>query len=285
MKKVKIAAVEARTIADDDYFIRNIEYAQVAVQEAAKNGADIICFPETFPGPRTEKDIHLDAFEEISYAARTSGRYIVYGAATDAGEGRQYISEILVGPDGKKIGQYNRNCPPGPWIYRTQGRTFWDLDYLEGDSLPVFETDIGTIGLLVCSEVYMPELSRILAIKGAEITFLPAGTFKCTLYDTWRILLQARAIENLMYTVSCDNLLYGQETPGLAMIAGPEGEFRETNKEGIIYMDADIERVRWLRKAKDTVYATYEDIPYYSKPGVLEQWRRPEVFGELLNKV
>ena len=282
--KVRIAAVEAFTTVDEGYFSKNVDYAMKALDEASAGGADIICFPETFPGPRYAHDVTLDCFEAISEKAKKIQKYVVYGAVLAAPEaGKQYVAQILVGPDGKKIGTYCRTTPPGPWIYA--GGSFWDFNYTTADEHPVFDTDIGKIGLRVCSEVYMPELSRILAVHGAEITFLPAGTFKRNFLKTWRTLLQARAIENLMYTVSCDNIIPDQPGPGLAIISGPEGEVVETSREGIIYMDADLDRVRWLRKAQDSITTSFEGIPFYTKPGTLEQGRRPEIFKDLLKQI
>src|SRR5206468_12171472 len=47
-------------------------------------------------------------------------------------------------------------------------------------------------GLLMCSEVYVPELARAMALKGAVITLLPAGLWSSELHDTWRTLLWDR---------------------------------------------------------------------------------------------
>ncbi len=95
------------------------------------------------------------------------------------------------------VGRYNRTIPKGPWIYK--GGRFWDYDYQEADDVPVFDTPFGKVGILICSEVYSPELSRLLALKGAEIIFLPAGVCKYELHETWRNLIWSRAIENLAY--------------------------------------------------------------------------------------
>ena len=42
-----------------------------------------------------------------------------------------------------------------------------------GDSLPVFDTDFGRIGMIICWDVTFPQTARTLAQKGAEIIFLP----------------------------------------------------------------------------------------------------------------
>ena len=129
------------------------------------------------------------------------------------------------------------------------------------------------MGILICSEVYVPELSRILALKGAEIIFLPAGVCKYELQATWRNLIWSRAIENLAYTVTCQNILGAEQ--GLAMICSPEEIVVESTKPGIFIAECDIDRIRWLREQKD-LYGP--PMPWNTKPGTLRDWRRPEVY-------
>ena len=60
----------------------------------------------------------------------------------------------------------------------------------------------GKVGLAMCSEIYMPEVTRALALRGAELIFMPAGIEKHRLWTTWRTLIFARAIENLAIAVT-----------------------------------------------------------------------------------
>ena len=199
MKKVRIASVQARTDLSANYYQNNMEHAYETLREAAGFGADIICLPETYPGPRYARDLPLDPFNAMSSIAKEIGRYVVYGTCSDAlsAPGRHNLVEVLLGPDGKKIGEYRRTCPPGPWIYNETGE-FWDLNYIGENQFPVFDTDIGKIAMLQCSELFMPELSRIMAIKGAEILFIPAGKRKGAINENAIHLVRARAVENLM---------------------------------------------------------------------------------------
>jgi predicted amidohydrolase len=272
---VQIAAVQTRTFPEADEQKKNIEMAREYVAEAAKQGAQIICFPETYPGP-WKSPLNYSPIVSLEEMARKHKVYIVAGAncPVPGRPDRGYCSEVLVGPDGL-IGRYNRTIPRGPWIYK--GGRFWDFDYQEADELPVFETAYGKIGLLICSEVYVPELSRILALKGAEMIFLPAGVSKYELHETWRNLIWARATENLACTVTCQNL-FGAEH-GLAMICSPEEILTESLKPGIFIAECDIDRIRWLRDQKD-LYGP--PMPWRTKPGALRDWRRPEVFRKNL---
>jgi predicted amidohydrolase len=140
----------------------------------------------------------------------------------------------------------------------------------------VFEIEGASIGLLVCSEVYVPELARALALKGAEIIFMPAGLWKMSQWDTWRVLTRARAIENLAYTATCQNILgHEKEKPGLSMICSPEDVLAESTIEGVLVADCDLERIRMLRREEDR-----RDFPggKACKAGVLWQWYQPHLY-------
>jgi len=268
---VKVAAIQTKTFPEADEQKENIRKARDYVAEAADQGAQFICFPEAYPGP-WKAPLSYSPVGPLEEMASKHELYIIAGANFPVpGEpGKGYCSEVLVGPDGL-IGRYNRTIPEGPWIYK--GGRFWDFDYQEADELPVFDTPFCKVGILICSEVYSPELSRILALKGAEIIFLPAGICKYELHDTWRNLIWARAIENLTYTVTCQNI-FGAEH-GLAMICSPEEILVESTKTGIFVAECDFERIGWLREETDRYGPP---MPFNTKPGVLRDWRRPGLF-------
>lgn len=73
----------------------------------------------------------------------------------------------------------------------------------EGHTLEIYEFGPVKIGIAICYEVEIPEVSRILSIKGADIIFCPSFTF--TEAGFWRVrhCAQARAIENQLYVVHC----------------------------------------------------------------------------------
>jgi predicted amidohydrolase len=176
-------------------------------------------------------------------------------------------------PDGRVV-KYRRTHPNGPWIYT--GGTAWEFQYTPGDDYPVFDTSHGKVGLAMCSEVYMPEVSRALALRGAEIIFMPAGTHKRKLHEGWRTLLYARAIENLAIVVSTQNLLNDKQR-GLAIVATPEQIVFESEKVGLFCVDVDLSRVRELRNSPDSVNASET---CGAKQGILgPQWQRPELYG------
>lgn len=273
--KARIAVVQTNTFLEANEQKKNIERAKEYVVQAADQGAKFICFPESYPGP-WKAPLNFSPIEPLEEVASKNGVYIIAGAfcPVPGNPSKGYASEVLIGPNGL-IGRYNRTIPKGPWLYK--GGRFWDFDYQEDDELPVFDTPFCKVGLLLCSEVYSPELSRILALKGAEIIFLPAGICKYELHETWRNLIWARAIENLAYTATCQNIFAAEH--GLAMICSPEEIVIESTKSGIFTAECDLGRIRWLREEKDQASIP---LPFKAKPGVLRDWRNSSLFRKNL---
>jgi predicted amidohydrolase len=273
----RAAVVQPRTHFGAGAKETNLANAHGHALEASRLGAEIVCFPETYPGT-WRMPISWVPRAELQTIAREAGIYLVGGYAEplDRDGVRCYNALALLAPDGREIGVYHRTTPGhAPWIYR--GGEFWDFEWVAANELPVFETDLGTIGLLVCSEVYAPELARVLALKGAEMIFMPAGLMGSTtsLTETWRTLIWARAIENLVYTAVCSNVVSDGEQ-GLAMICSPEEVVLESRAQGVHIAPIDLERVRWLRGETDRLIK--EPEPWRTKPGTLRDWRRKAVF-------
>jgi predicted amidohydrolase len=176
-------------------------------------------------------------------------------------------------PDGRAPARYKRTHPNGPWIY-TGGKD-WEFQWVAADEFPVFDTVHGKVGLAMCSEVYVPEVARALALRGAEIIFIPAGTDKGKLWATWRNLIWSRAIENLALVVTTQNLFHHGER-GLAMVASPEEIVFESTAAGMSIVDVSLDRLRRMRAGRDGVGSSAE---FGAKQGVLgPQWQRPELY-------
>ena len=268
--KVKISVVQPKSFRKERE-PDNVQRALGYIDAAVAQGAQIICFPEMYPGPANPANDYDSS--EINAKAREHKVYIIKGRIRKERDGDKPWHSVcadLVGPDGKSIGTYKRTEPLTSHVYKDIDA--WGFDYLQFAELPVFETEFGKIALLICSEVYAPELARIVAMKGAEICFFPAGALINELMPTWKTMVWARAIENLMYTAACQGL-YGVEE-GVGMIASPEEVLAESAKEGVLVAEADLDRVRWLREQEQMI-----EIPKQYKviPGLL-RWRRPDMY-------
>jgi predicted amidohydrolase len=268
---VKVACAQAEPVLfDRDATIARI--AEVAA-EVSREGAQLVLFPETYPGPWTDRR-RFDPLPALAAQARVSRIWVVAGTSEPApGGGDGYYNVcLLIGPDGRLAGRYRRTCPPGPYIYK--GGPFWDFNYTPADELPVFETPLGTLGILICSEVYVPELARILALKGAEIILFPTGRV-VDFNENWLTLVRARAVENLAITATVQNLI---DNVGMAMLASPEGVLAESTKEGLLLADVDLARVRELRRLAPKISGSGA---FKTIPGIAS-FRRPEVFAKNL---
>jgi len=97
-----------------------------------------------------------------------------------------FNTAILIDREGKLVGSYRKTHLPQEEV---------EAGLTPGDSYPVFETDFGRIGILVCWDIQFPEPARALALQGAEIILIP-------IWGGNETLLRARAIENHVFVVS-----------------------------------------------------------------------------------
>ena len=158
---------------------------------------------------------------------------------------------------------------------------------LPGDELMTVDAPFGRIGLLICSELFVPELSRILMLREADLIVAPGGGVhgptRTRLQETWRAVARARAAENLVYVVVNQNL-FGGSRQGRTCIASPESMLAQRDDAGIAFADLDPARLDALR-------SRYYDEEILSPPAASEQVffcrpgqshdRRPELYGEL----
>jgi predicted amidohydrolase len=186
------------------------------VIEAAAQGADLVVFPElallgagscdacaaleaacekhqqlaeTVPGPSSEA---------LADLAREHDLYIVYGLHEKDGADptKLYNAAAVVGPEGV-MGSYRKvHLGEPPWV--TEGLTF-----TPGTSLPLFQTRFGPIGVQICYDFWFnPELTRLLALKGARMIVCPVGSFAAPGRDeSMRTSALSRAQENLVHVV------------------------------------------------------------------------------------
>jgi predicted amidohydrolase len=256
---------------------KNIPEAVKHIEQAAREGAHFVCFPETYPGP-WRMPATFDPTAAVVEAAKIHGVHAVFGTIEpiNTQKATAYNVICMAYPDGRPPARYRRTHPNGPWIYT--GGSAWEFQYVPGDEFPVFDTVHGKVGLAMCSEVYMPEVARALALRGAELIFMPAGKDKKTLWATWRTLLWARAIENLAIVVSTQNLFSHAER-GLAMVAAPEEILFESTAVGRSLIELSLERVRYLRSSRDEIGSSDHCAV---KQGVLgPQWQRPSLYDAL----
>ena len=175
---------------------QNLNRFAELINQAAEKGADIVCLPEAITMASTGKTPYETAepipgptTDFLASVAKKNNLYIVAGLYERSGP-VIYNTAILLDRKGKLAGKYHKVSLPREEV---------DEAVTPGDSLNVFDTDFGRIGMMVCWDVFFPEPARVLALKGAEIIVMPIWGGNLT-------LAKARAIENQLYLVtSCYN--------------------------------------------------------------------------------
>ena len=141
------------------------------LDQAGNEGCGIVCLPEGWATCNTglgmtkveANSLEGSASAMMAQKARQYGMYIVSGLYHWTGD-TLYNVAALYDRQGKIQDVYKKVQLPD--AEAEQGA-------VPGNSLPVFTTDFGNIGILICWDYAFPEISRILALKGAEILFCP----------------------------------------------------------------------------------------------------------------
>jgi len=203
-----------------------VEKMSANIVEAAEQGADLVLFPElallgagscpecaALEGPC---ETHLHSAETvpgrssdaIAALAREHDLYVIFGLPErDAQDPTKlYNAAAVIGPEGV-IGTYRKvHLGELPWV--TEGVAF-----TPGTTLPLFSTRFGPIGVQICYDFWFnPELTRLLALKGARLIMCPVGSFAAPgRADSMRATALSRAQENLVY-VAVSNSVGGPRT-------------------------------------------------------------------------
>lgn len=262
-----LAVAQPRT-APAERRAENVARAVELIAEAAGRGADLLLFPEHSPGPFTPAESY-DAAPAMAAAAAEHGVAVCWSRMERCADGLWRLTVYVVDRSGEQVLRYERSHPAtvppadtGGWV-------------APGPVLGSFELDGIPMGVVVCSELWIPEPARVLALRGAQILLSPAGGGFTSLAPNWEMIARVRAIENQCY-VALTNNLYGVES-GSAMIAGPEHPLVKAGRAELAVATVDLARLRWLREQDDQLGATK---PFDSIPGLLRA-RRPELYGEL----
>ncbi|NDJ60288.1 MAG: carbon-nitrogen hydrolase family protein [Chloroflexi bacterium] len=227
MREVTIATVQMkpRLGEPEDNLVK---MSEMISNIASQQKVDLIVFPELItsgyelglrftelaqrvPGPT----VNL-----LSQRANEHGVYVAFGMVTkERVESVLYNSAVLVGPDGDLLEVYNK-------IHlRGEER----MAFREGFKMPVVDTEIGTLGMMVGYDLAFPEVSRSLVLDGSEILCVMAN-WEAASVDEWKTYLRARAYENAVYVVGANRV--GEDVTltfgGESMVVGPRGQIHAT---------------------------------------------------------
>jgi predicted amidohydrolase len=235
----------------------NFEKLDRFTRQAAGAGAHVVITPEGFLegyvwSDDNPKDFSRERYFEVGEPvdgpligrvralARELEIYLVVGFA-ERRDGNMYNSVVIVAPDGTIVSRYSKTHTAGDEPFNTKGSEF-----------PVVETSLGRWGTLICMDRQLPETSRILAIKGAQIILVPAWGMYGEMND---VMMRTRAFENGVYVAFAH--------PERCLIIDPAGT--------IVAQDTG---------APDEIVSARINLSDSVRSPIRR--RRPEIYGEML---
>ena len=249
----------------------NLKKIENFVEKAKNQSADLIVFPElsltgyvvrdqiyelaeTIPGPSTQ------VIEKIAEKTQT---YIVFGIPelSEKTQATIYNTAVLVGPKGY-IGKYRK-------MYLPTHSVFEEKRYFRpGYQAVAFDTEIGKIGLIICYDIFFPEVSRLTRLKGAQLIVCISASpaVRKTFFE---ILTAARAIENTAFLayVNLVGIENGLQFWGGSRLIAPNGKVlvkAKYDEEDLVMCDVNYSDIKPI----ETFVPTLKDL-------------RPELFDAL----
>ena len=259
MATVKTAAIQMNSQPDVE---QSMNQARQLIEQAAEQGAKLICLPENFAFLGDEREKFSQAGEIASVVEELLPKWtsefdvtiLAGGYPASAGEGKIFNRSILVLPDGTVGAAYDK-------IH------LFDVDVSEEESwresatvqggkpeAVVFKSDgMPAIGFSICYDLRFPELFRGLVENGAEVITVPSAFTRPTGEAHWEVLLRARAIENSVFIIApAQTGLHGEsrKTYGHSMIIDPWGRIMAEleTEPGCILVDIDLDLMAEIRQ-------------------------------------
>ncbi|TFG11743.1 carbon-nitrogen family hydrolase [Candidatus Thorarchaeota archaeon] len=249
---------------------RNFDLARMMLEERRPDrNKEFILLPELFaigfrhsdydrlgagiPGPTSEFIEEL-AEEQSAYVA---------GTGIEKAGKKWYNTLVMASPDGRILAHYRKIHP-----FQEEKDTFTG-----GDRLAMVEAGGIKIGLQICYDIRFPEVSRKLALEGAEILIFPAA-FPDPRSAHWDSLVQARAIENQVYVAAANRVGAAFDDKiyfGHSHVVDPWGVrlLRLNSEEGVKTTTGDTAMIPSVREQitcyQDRAPQSYEEIEYFNE--------------------
>jgi len=239
-RPVRLATIHYRP-QNGSSSMENLQQFAEYIKIASERGADIVCLPEGITLAGTGKT-YVECSESVpgqttdflGKLAREYNLYIVAGILEREGP-VVYNTAVLMDKDGSLAGKYRKVSLP---------REEYEGGVTPGNSIPVFETEFGRIGIMICWDSEFPEVARMLAWKGAEVIFVPIWGGNLT-------LVRARAIENQVYLVTSS---YGMQSGVFDLEGNLIAEANDDEAVAVIEVDLNEQKFwRWLGELKNRI--------------------------------
>ncbi len=282
---VKCGLIQAHNVGDINGSIEaikkaNIENQMRLVEDAARQGVQMLCFQEIFTTPyfcAEQQTRWYDAVEKIpdgptmklmQDVARQHGMVMIVPIYEEEQTGIYYNSAAVIDADGKYLGKYRKTHIP----HVNPG--FWEKFYFRPGNLgyPCFDTAFARIGVYICYDRHFPEGARCLGLSGAEIIFNPSATVAGLSEYLWKLEQPAHAVAN-GYFVGAINRV-GTEAPwnigefyGQSYFCDPRGQIiaeASRDQDELVVADLDMDMIREVRNTwqffRDRRPDAYEQI-------------------------
>ena len=220
---MKIAAIQMKVALKQ--IEQNYHNAEAWIRKAADAGADVVVLPEMWSGGFVTTDLDerladVDGRRTKAFLAKLAAQLKVniVGGSVATKKGADYCNTCYVADrEGRIIADYDK-----AHLFSYAGE---DERYLAGNQQVTFALDGVACGVIICYELRFPEWCRKQALAGTQVLFIPAE-WPWPRVSHWRILNQARAIENQMFVVAvngCGEAVKDQQNAGNSMIIDPLG--------------------------------------------------------------
>ena len=218
----------------------NLAYVREALTRVAAQGANLAVLPEMWSSGFSYKNLNELALrtqgiveELLELSARL--KLVIIGSMPEP-NGEKVFNAVYVIDNGSLAGVYRKMH-----LFSLLGE---ERAFSGGDSWLLAETSIGTVGVIICYDLRFPELSRRLAVEGAQVICVPAQWPKPR-QEHWRTLLRARAMENQLFIVACNacGIIGKLDFFGMSMIIDAKGEVLAEGgeREGEIVASLDMQ--------------------------------------------
>lgn len=257
MSTIRIAQLQLPVFASKD---ETYAHVTTACEQAAAQGVDLIALPEMFCCPYEVQNFPLYAEKEggptwqfASDLARRLGIYLSAGSMPEADEdGHIYNTAYVFDREGQQIAKHRKmhlfdiNVKGGQLFQES-------LTLTPGNEITTFDTEFGRMGLCICYDFRFPELSRLMALAGAQILLVPAAFNMTTGPAHWELTFRSQALYNQVYaigTAPSRDLTASYHSWGHSIVVDPWGSVisQMDEEERIAITDIDLTKVSSIRE-------------------------------------
>ena len=253
---MKISLLQMKTAATPE---ENIVKIKEMLKQAKAAGADMAVLPEMCCCPYENSAFvefampwNSPFLTKIAEMAKEFGLYIVAGSVPLASDGKIYNASFVYSDKGEELAVHRKthlfdiNVPGGQYFMESD-------TFTAGKDVTTFSTPWGKMGLIICYDIRFPELSRLLALEGAQAIIVPAAFNMTTGPAHWEMSFRMRALDNQVFMVGCAparDMESSYTAWGHSIATDPWGSIigQMDETEGILTVELDMGRVDTVRQ-------------------------------------